>query len=44
LKARYEGDTYPFEEIKRELGEFLFPLSDVTKEQLGLVYENRSQK
>lgn len=43
LKARYEGDTYPFEEIKRELGEFSFPLSDVTKKQLELVYENRSQ-
>jgi orotidine-5'-phosphate decarboxylase len=42
LKARYEGSPYPFEEVKEELGEFLFPLSDVTKKQLGLVYENRS--
>ena len=42
LKARYEGNPYPFDEIKGELGEFFFPLSDVTKKQLELVYENRS--
>jgi len=42
LKARYEGSPYPFEEIKGELGEFFFPLSNVTRKQLELVYENRS--
>ena len=42
LKARYEGNPYPFEEIKGELGEFFFPLSNVTRKQLELVYENRS--
>ena len=42
LKARYEGNPYPFEEIKGELGEFFFPLSNVARKQLELVYENRS--
>lgn len=44
LKARYEGEPYPFDGVKEELGEFAFPLNDTTKKQLGEIYESRKAK
>jgi len=41
LKARFEGNPYPFDDVREELGEFVFPLSEVTKKELELIYENR---
>jgi orotidine-5'-phosphate decarboxylase len=44
LKARFEGKSYPFDDVRDELGEFIFPLNEVTKEGLKLIYEKRKGK
>jgi len=41
LKARFEKEPYPFDEIGSELGEFIFPMSETTKKGLELIYEKR---
>jgi len=44
LAARFEGKPYPFDDIRKELGEFIFPLDDITKKGLELTYENRKSR
>jgi len=39
LKARVERKPYPFDDVREELGKFVFPLREDTKEQLGIVYD-----
>lgn len=39
LKAKLERKPYPFEDVRAELGKFVFPLNERTKRELEIVYE-----
>jgi hypothetical protein len=44
LGARFKEEPYPFDEVKKELGEFEFPMNKETERELGIVYESRKSK
>jgi orotidine-5'-phosphate decarboxylase len=44
LEAKFERKPYPFDDVKQELGEFAFPLSEETRRGLELIYEKRIDK